>query len=380
MTIEPQRALFDIPREICYLNAAYMTPFPRRFTEIGSAALEQRGRPWELAPEDFFTRSERVRGLAAQLFGTDAEAIAIVPAVSYAAAMAAKNLPVASGDVILTLAEEFPSNFYSWSRLADDRGAELATLSGPAERDWTQAVLDALDRLGKRVALVALPHVHWSTGSMLDLPVIASAARARGAALFLDLTQSAGALPVPLARIDPDFAVAASYKWLFGPYSLGFAYVAERWRAGTPLEENWIVRAGSEDFAGLVDYRDAYQPGARRFDMGERASFQLMPLAQAGLELLLDWGVPAVADSLAALNDRLTVILERAGFICTPADRRSPHLMAARHPDRPSAEIAAAWREAGVLTSVRGRWIRIAPHLWIDAEDEARFETAVKGS
>jgi len=61
---------------------------------------------------------------------------------------------------------------------------------------------------------------------------------------------------------------------------LGFLYVAPRHQQGRPLEHNWIVRAGSENFAGLVNYRDEMQPGARRFDVGERSNFALMPMAR----------------------------------------------------------------------------------------------------
>ena len=378
MPIPPQRHLFDLPRDICYLNAAYMTPFPKDFAAIGDRVVATNMHPWEVGPADFFTGSERVRTLAARIFDAEAEAIALVPAVSYAVATAARNLPLARGEIILTLAEEFPSNYYGWQRMAEERGARVEILDGPPERDWTAAVLEAIDRHGARIALVAVPHVHWSSGVILDLAAIRAATRAVGAALFLDLTQSLGAVPVSMRALDPDYAVAAGYKWLFGPYALGYLYVAERWRHGRPLEENWIARAGSEDFSRLVDYSHAYQPGARRFDMGERSNFLLMPFAEAALTRVLDWGVDAIAGSLAALNGRLIAAMQEAGFVATPADRRSPHLIAVRHPEEESGAIAARWHEAGLRISVRGKWIRIAPHLWIDAADESRFRNAVR--
>lgn len=377
MILEPCREAFELPRDICYLNASYMTPMPTRFRAVGEAALAQRCRPWEMSSADFFDRSERVRALAAQAMQTGPEAVAFVPAVSYAAAVAARNLRPAKGQIILTLAEEFPSNHYGWARLARDCGAEILTLEGPTDRDWSAAVLEAIATHGDRIALAALPHVHWSTGVALDLAAIAPALREVGAALFLDLTQSLGAMEIDLDAIDPDFAVAAGYKWLFGPYSLGYLRVAERHRDGIPLEENWINRIGSEDFTGLVAYREGYQPGARRFDVGERTNFQLMPLAEIALRTVLDLGIANIAESLAALNGRLAARLDEAGFLCPPAARRGPHILGTRHPRRPASEIAAAWRKAGILTSVRGDFIRIAPHLWIDAVDESRFAEAV---
>lgn len=376
----PRRELFDLPRDLCYLNAAYMTPFPLAFGDIAAAAVGQRMRPFSIAPEDFFRTSEHVRELAGRVFDADSDAIALVPAASYGVATAAANLPVEKDQVILTISEEFPSNHYGWARLAERRGAVLESVPGPAERDWTEALLGRIEALGSRLTLLAIPHVHWSTGSMLDLAALRAATRKTGAALFLDLTQSLGALPVSMREIDPDFAVAAGYKWLFGPYALGYLYVAERWRKGRPLEENWIARKGSEDFSRLVSYSPDYQPGARRFDMGERSNFLMMPLAEAALGLICDWGVADIAAGIAAINGRLAAFLESRGFVLTPAAVRAPHLMAARHPAIPAADLAARWKESGVLVSVRGAWIRIAPHLWIDSEDERRFREAVSAS
>ncbi|MFQ5346741.1 MAG: aminotransferase class V-fold PLP-dependent enzyme [Rhodothalassiaceae bacterium] len=375
--LPPQRDRFDLPRDLCYLNAAYMTPFPTAFSRIAEQALAGHLRPWEVTPADFFSTSERVRSLAARILDSAADAVALVPAVSYAVATAARNLPLARGEIILTLAEEFPSNYYGWQCLAAEREAAVVLLDGPPERDWTAALLEAIECHGERIGLVAIPHVHWSSGVVLDLGAIRAATREVGAALFLDLTQSLGALPVSMREIDPDFAVAAGYKWLFGPYALGYLHVAARWRNGRPLEENWIARAGSEDFSRLVHYADDYQPGARRFDMGERSNFLLMPFAEAGLGLVLEWGVEAIARSLATLNSRLIAMLEGAGFIATPAARRSPHLIAVRHPEIPAQAIARHWHDAGIRVSVRGSWIRIAPHLWVDAADEDRFGAAV---
>lgn len=377
MTLPPQRDRFDIPREICYLNAAYMTPFPRDFEEIGRRALQERLHPWATEPADFFDRSEHVRALAGEIFDAPAEAIALAPAVSYAVATAARNLSIGEGDVILTLADEFPSNYYGWARLAEERGATVEIIPGPPERNWTEAVEEALEQYGEQVALLAIPHVHWSTGAMLDLVRMRALSREVGAALFLDLTQSLGALPVSMREIEPDFAVAAGYKWLFGPYALGYFYVAPQHRDGRPLEENWIARAGSENFRRLSDYRPDYQPAARRFDMGERSNFLLMPLAEAALETVLDWGPERIAAALRRLTDRLADQLEAAGFACTPRAWRAPHLMATRHPEIPAESILPKWREAGIVVSARGEWIRIAPHLWIDSADESRFSDAI---
>ena len=109
-----------------------------------------------------------------------------------------------------------------------------------------------------------------------------------GAALALDLTQSLGALPFSVRDAAADSFVAANYKWLMGPYSTGLLYVAPKWHGGRPLEENWIQRANARDFTSLILYTPDYEEGARRFDMGERSNFALLPAATRAMKQLLN--------------------------------------------------------------------------------------------
>jgi len=60
-----------------------------------------------------------------------------------------------------------------------------------------------------------------------------------------------------------------------GPYSVGFLYAAPQWQNGVPLEQGWITREGAEDFRHLIDYSQSFLPGARRYEVGERANFAL---------------------------------------------------------------------------------------------------------
>ena len=104
---------------------------------------------------------------------------------------------------------------------------------------WTAAVLAALD---ERVAVVSVPNVHWTDGALLDLVAIARRTREVGARLVIDGSQSVGATPLDVGELRPDFLVTVGYKWLLGPFSVGYLYVAEEHREGEPLEENWINR------------------------------------------------------------------------------------------------------------------------------------------
>lgn len=370
-----QRHLFDMPADLAYFNAAYMTPITLAGREALARAADQRRQPWTIAPKDFFEPAERVRGLAAPLFSARADDIALVPAVSYAAAIAARNLPMAKGQKILVLDEEFPSNRYPWDRMAARAGGQVESIPGPADRDWTEALLERIAELGEALALVAIPQVHWSTGRLIDLAAVATATRAAGARLFLDLTQSLGALPAQLDTVRPDFAAATAYKWLFGPYGLTYVYVAPEHQTGEPLEESWTARQGAEDFSSLTRYRDGYAPGARRFDMGEKSNFLTLPLAQAGLEQLASWRIARIAASLRLLTDRMADMLSAHNYTVIAGEGRAPHLFGARPPSGDATAKALAWKEKGAIVSVRGPWIRLAPHLWVDPSNLDLLET-----
>src|ERR1019366_8955068 len=297
-----QRHLFDIPDGVAYLNCAYMSPLLKSALEAGTAGLARKAHPWELTADQFFTGSEEFRATATRLLDCPAGCVAIISSAGYGIQTAARNLSPKKGQSILVLAEQFPSNYYPWQRVAEENSASLKVVPWPDDNDWTAAVMNSLTA---DVAVAALPHVQWTSGGRLDLVRIGEACRKLGAALVLDLTQSLGALPFSVRDVQPDFAVAASYKWLLGPYSVGLLYVAPKWQDGIPLEENWIQRANARDFASLILYTEDYDAGARRFDMGERSNFALLPAAVRAMKQLLEWEVAQISESAGALNRQL---------------------------------------------------------------------------
>ena len=360
-----QRHLFDIPDDVAYLNCAYMSPLMKPALEAGAAGLARKAHPWELTPDKFFTGSDEFRATAAQLIDCSADCIAIVPSASYGIATAARNVPVKQGQSIVVLAEQFPSNYYPWQRLVEENGASLKVVPWPEDHDWTTAVLNSLTA---DVAIAALPHVQWTSGGRLDLIRIGEACRKIGAALVLDLTQSLGALPFSVRDVQPDFAVAASYKWLLGPYSVGVLYVAPKWQGGIPLEENWIQRATARDFSSVL-YTENYDVGARRFDMGERSNFALLPAAVRAMKQLLEWGVAQISETAGALNRQLANAAADMGFSAPAEPLRAPHYLALRRKEAIPKELPEVLAREKVFVSVRGSSIRVTPHVYNTAED-----------
>jgi selenocysteine lyase/cysteine desulfurase len=370
MNLGNQRGLFEIPDEIAYLNCAYMSPQLRSAREIGKRAVARKSRPWEITPQDFFEDCEESRDLFARLVGGEADGVALVPSVSYGIAVAAANVPVREGQRILILEDQFPSNVYPWRELAQRSGADLVTVPRPADHDWTSAVLEHLD---ENTAVVAVPNCHWTDGSLLDLRRVGERAREAGAALVVDAIQSLGAHPFDVREVRPDFLAASAYKWLLGPYGVGFLYVGEEWREGTPIEHNWINRRGTEDFSQLVDYEDAFQPGARRYDVGERSNFALLPMANEALRQILDWGVENVSETIGGLTDLIEREAGERGIEAVQKEKRAQHMVGLKLGSAAPEDLAAQLAAVGVFVSVRGESMRVSPHLYNTERDVDRL-------
>jgi selenocysteine lyase/cysteine desulfurase len=338
--------------------------------EAGRRALEMRAEPWKTATADWFDGVEQRRSLFARLIGVSPENIAFVPAASYGLAVAARNLAARPGQRVLVIADDFPSNVYTWRAFCARHGCEIVTVERASDQEWTDAVLEAID---ERVAIAAVPNVHWTDGALLDLPRISERVRSIGARLVVDASQSLGAMTFDFTTVQPDFLVAVGYKWLLGPFGLGYLYVSDGHLNDEPLEENWISRQGSDDFTRLVDYSDAYREGARRFDVGQRTLFEATPIAIEVLEKMLEWGVENISVTLAAKTQRIAREAAAIGLPPTSQGRRAAHMLGLRLPERKLASAPGLFARNQVNVAVRGSAVRISPHVYNDDDDVNRL-------
>lgn len=371
-----QRHCFDVPDDVTYLNCANLAPRLRTVRAAGLRTLDVTGAPWTLTAPDWFAGAERLRAVFARLIGADADGVALVPSVSYGIAVAAANVAVERGQSIVLLDREFPSNVYAWRELAARRGARIHTVRAEGNGAWTDALLAAIDR---DTAVVAVPNCHWTDGRFVDLVQVGCAARAVGAALVVDASQSAGAYPLDVTAVQPDFLVTVGYKWQLGPYGLGYLYVAPRWRErGTPIEQSWLTRAGSDNFARLADYTDQYREGARRFDMGEFPQLMLAPMSVAALEQIEQWGIASIQQTLATLTAHAVRGVAEITGTEPPTAGLVGHMVGIRLAGGAPDGLLAALTEARVYVSLRGDSIRVAPHLHNDIADIDRLLAVIR--
>ena len=317
--------LFEIDDEIIYLNCSSMSPLLKSVKQAGILGLEKRTKPWNLTDRDWFDEAEVLRSLASKIFQTSENNIAIVPSASYALATAAKNLSVKAGKSIVLIEDQFPSNYYVWENLSQQFGLKIITVKKQNDKLLTDSILEAVN---SDTGIVAIPNCHWIDGLLIDLEKISEAVKEVNAFLVLDLSQSLGALPVNIDRINPDFAVAVGYKWLLGPYSLGYMYVSPKWHnEGEPLEYNWSTRKGSDNFASIKNYTSEYREGARKFDMGEFSQFNTLPMAIAALEQILEWGIENIQSNIKVLTNIIRENTVKVKTYQPPITPRAGHIV-----------------------------------------------------
>jgi selenocysteine lyase/cysteine desulfurase len=369
-----QRALFDLPRDVCYLNAAAWGPLPLASQEAGRAGVGRKGQPWKLAGDFAIGQYERTRRAAAALIGADPADVALISSVGYGVASAGKILPVARGSRVLVLENDHTSPVLEWHSRAEAQGFTVEVVAQPADSDWTAAVLEAVERKGAApLALVSISSVHWSDGGALDMPRIASAAKRQGAALLVDATHDAGMRPIDVKTLDPDFLIFPTYKWVLGPYGRAFMYVAKRWQNGVPLEQIAAARkaVSAED---TIYFRDtSYREDARRYDMGERDQFISMEMASIGMEMMAGWGTAAIGERVTMLTNRLAEGLGNLGVRMPDARVRAPHILCLTFLGGMAPDLPQRLAAENVHVAPRLGRLRVSPHVYNDEEDVDRF-------
>jgi selenocysteine lyase/cysteine desulfurase len=374
-----KRALFDIPRDVCYLNAAGWSPLPLSVQEAGRAAVGRKGQPWKLPASFLVEQNEHTRAVAARLVNADPDCVALIPSVAYGVATAAKVLTIPAGSRVLVVADDHSSPVLEWMERAERQRFTVEIVARAADGDWTAAVIAAIERPGSPpVALASISSVHWSDGGAIDVARIAPVLRRAGGMLLVDATHGAGVNPIDVKAFDPDVLIFPTYKWLLGPYGRAFMYIARRHHDGVPLEQTSLGRRSvkAEQTVYFLDLR--YLPDARRYDMGERDHFISMEMAAKGMELIQSLGQAAIEARLDYITGLIAKGLADSPYTIPERRIRAPQLICLGLPASAPADLVARLTAENIHVAPRIGRIRISPHIYNDEEDVAKLVGALK--
>ena len=365
--LDCKRSYFSLDDEVKFINGAYMSPMLNEALKIGQEAMALKCRPHQFNKAHFFEQVIELKKSYAQLLNiSDWQNVAIVPSVSYGLANAAQAIKPNGKKNIVMPAEQFPSNYYIWEAYAKRHNLEIIIVEAPESsqrtQDWNASIIEAIN---EDTLLVSISNVHWADGTLFDLSAIRQALDRYGGLLVIDGTQSFGALPFDQSDIRADVIVASSYKWLMGPYSIGFSYYADHLCDGDPIEHSWLNRLNSEDFSGLVNYQSEYKPKAHRYDMGEAPNFISVPMAIHGVKQLIKWTPSGIQEYCDRISGPSFGLLQERGFQLAPRDQRAHHLVGIRLQTGVKLEAVKHVLDANqFILSYRGNSIRVSPNIY----------------
>jgi len=373
MKLQHQKHLFNIPEEVTYLNMASQSPSFKAIHEAGLKGLQKKQHPHTIKIADYFEPVKELKQLFAQLIeAEDYNRVACTPSVSYGLSNVANNIRLNPDDEIVLIAEQFPSNYYVWEKLAKKYNAKVRTVEIPETeinrpQIWNKAILEAIS---DKTAVVSMGNIHWSNGILFNLKTIREKTSKHSALLVIDGSQSIGALPFSVKEIKPDAVVCAGYKWLFGPYGCAYAYYGSFFDNGEPIEENWIHRLGSEDFAGLVNYQSEYNSLANRYNVGENGSFIYIGMQVEALKQVISWNPEYVQEYCKAITNDVVNELKNLGCTVENDEDRTHHLFGVKLPVSIDVnQVKSEFEKHNIFVSIRGSYLRLSCHLFNTAED-----------
>lgn len=299
------RSLFPGAEDHVYLNASVTGLLSTRVREAIDGYLERKV-AGTASKVDMHATVERARSRFARLIGGVPDEIAIVKNVSEGLNLLAASLPWQAGDnVIICQDLEHPNNIYLWYNLQRRCGIEVRSIEPDDGRVPVERMVAAID---ERTRVVTTSHLTFSPGFITDVATLARAARASGALTVIDAAQSVGAIRTDVHEMGVDALAAATQKALLSLYGFGFLWV--RKELADSLVPVHVARYGidlgedAHETAFSESGRLTYQPGARRFDLGNY-SYLGATAADAALALIEEIGMERVETHTRTLAARL---------------------------------------------------------------------------
>ena len=360
------RAEFPALTHWTYLNTATYGQIPRRSVEAIARHFAHRD---ELACSDFLTwydQADCMRAPIARLINATPADIAFIPNAATALGLVAGGIDWKPGDNVVTLAGEFPNQLYLPALIADRRV------------EFREAAWERIDgSIDSRTRLVAISEVNYSTGFRAPINDISKIAHDNGALVFVDGTQSAGALRFDVQQSRPDALAVHAYKWMCGPTGAGFLYIAPHLRAVLPPNTiGWRSHRGWRNVDNLHHGSPVLTDSAERYEGGGLA-FGLLDAMAASAEWMLEIGPEAIEQRVLALAGSARVRLRSLG--AEVLDNRGSQTVAAKFPgDADPSRLARELKERRVLVAARHGFLRVSPHFYNNESDLDRLEEELR--
>jgi selenocysteine lyase/cysteine desulfurase len=365
---------FPAARECCYLNHAASSPLPARSVRSIQHYSEMRERPHQLyqnGQEEMDLKPLRSR--LAKLLNCDAGEIGLVPSTSDGMAMAMNSLPWQESENLVLARGEYPGVVYACQNMVR-RGVEVRHVAGDPGRMDLKTILEATDE-GTRA--IAISHVHWISGFKADIEQLGRHCRDRGITLIVDAIQSLGTQTVDVRKMNVDILVAGAFKWLLAIPGAAVIFIDHRTLPRLhPDRAGWMSMKTMRARPPELPWHD----DAMRFAAGSCCDCALMAL-EMSVGLVLEIGVAEIEARNRALTDKLAGSAHESGLeivsIMDPRHRSSILNVTTGSPEK-NEDLHKKLLKEGIIVSLRGKSIRVAPHFYNTPEEIDRFLEACR--
>jgi selenocysteine lyase/cysteine desulfurase len=355
------RAEFPALNRWTYLNSATYGQVSLR---AQAAVRKHFARRDEFACKDFlewFDDADEIRALIAQLVCCAPGDIAFTTNACTALSLFLGGIDWRAGDRIVTLPDEFPNQYY-YAKWLGSRGVELVEIAD-------------LTRLPERTRAIVASTVNYMTGYRPDLLRLSRLAKDAGALLYVDGTQSVGALRFNIAAIQPDVLAVDGYKWLLCPNGATFFYVSPALRRILPPAViGWRSDRGWRGVDELHHGAPEFPEGAERYE-GGMLNFPSLYAMGESVRMMLEIGPDRIEARVLDLAARAADVLRRAG---AGIEHEGGNIVAAGWPDRDASALARRLEDERIIVAARHGKLRVSPHFYNDEADLQALAAALR--
>ena len=360
------RSEFPILQRKIYLNSCSLGALSNRSMQ-GIEQFMEMWNEWGAHAwyEIWMGEIAKARQKFAAIIGAQVHEVAIAPSVSVALSSIATALDYGKRNNVVMADMDFPTLAYQW--LVKERlGVECRFVESPDRIHTPPELFEG--QIDSKTALVATSRVFFTSGYIQDVRAVADIAHKHGAYVLIDDYQGTGQIPIDVIKMDIDFLVTGTLKWLMGGPGLAFVYIREG-----------LIPQLQPTITGWFGHREQFMFKSREFEFRDDAARVEMGTpavptvytANGGLDIVREIGVERICERTRFLtNDLIARARERGWTIRAPQEpehRSSIVMLAFERPE----EIVKALVARKIITDFRPGLLRVSPYFYNTIEENA---------
>ena len=351
-----------------WLNAASEGPLPIAAQKELSEAMEWKSKPYELTLARFSSVPRELKKSIARLIEVNEEDVILANSASYGLYILANGIDWHKGDEILVMQNDFPTNILPWLAL-EEKGVCIRQIQA---EDKILTPEELLANVTARTRLFCISHVHTFTGYECDVLRLGEICQAKGIIFVLNVSQSAGTMPVDIGRLPVDAVVCAGYKWLCGPYGTGFFWMKSELRNSLEYNQVYWTLLPEEVLQGENKLVLPQMNNSRKYDVFGTANFFNFKPFRAAIDYWLKIGMQEVQGYHSQLIDTFIDGLNHDQYyLISPTDKekRSSLVVLSHRRKEKNQAIHQKLKSQGIYTAFWKGHLRIAPHVYNTSEE-----------